>query len=196
MARFPEGEGYRCDSKLSIAEARTKASSSFNIFSNIASAVSGEIKTIASTAWIRTIVLGCLAPDVTKVSPVVFIEVAAAISGMTHVGTSPYYPQSNGKLERYHQSLKCECIRPKTPLCLEDAKQVVAKFVSHYNNHRLHSAIGYVTPRDMLEGRQAAMHAERDRKIEQARQERAHKPDVQRNVRYDKGIRTEDRAML
>ena len=50
----------RCDRKLSMAEARTKASSSFNIFSNIASAVSGEIKTIASTARIRTIVLGCL----------------------------------------------------------------------------------------------------------------------------------------
>ena len=37
------------------------------------------------------------------------------ISGMTHVRTSPYYPQSNGKLERWHQSLKSECIRPGTP---------------------------------------------------------------------------------
>ena len=34
------------------------------------------------------------------------------ISGMTHVRTSPYYPQSNGKLERWHKSLKSECIRP------------------------------------------------------------------------------------
>jgi hypothetical protein len=115
---------------------------------------------------------------------------------MTHVRTSPYYPQSNGKLERYHQSLKSECIRPKTPLCLEDAKEVVAEFVSHYNNHSLHSAIGYVTPRDILEGRQAAIHKERDRKIEQARQERALKRDVQRNARYDKSIRPEDKAML
>ena len=38
------------------------------------------------------------------------------ISGMTHVRTSPYYPQSNGKLERWHKSLKSECIRPGTPL--------------------------------------------------------------------------------
>ncbi len=53
------------------------------------------------------------------------------LSGMTHAPTSPYYLQSNEKLERYHQSLKTECIRRKTPLCLEDAKQVVAEFVSH-----------------------------------------------------------------
>src|SRR6266567_4965404 len=37
------------------------------------------------------------------------------ISGMTHVRTSPFYPQSNGKLERWHKSLKSECIRPLTP---------------------------------------------------------------------------------
>jgi transposase InsO family protein len=47
------------------------------------------------------------------------------ISGMTHVRTSPYYPQSNGKIERWHKSLKTECIRPKTPLCLEDARRLV-----------------------------------------------------------------------
>ena len=43
------------------------------------------------------------------------------ICGMTHVRTSPYYPQSNGKLERFHGSIKGECIRPGTPLSLEDA---------------------------------------------------------------------------
>ena len=43
------------------------------------------------------------------------------ISGMTHIRTSPYYPQSNGEIERWHKSLKGECIRPGTPLSLEDA---------------------------------------------------------------------------
>jgi transposase InsO family protein len=94
------------------------------------------------------------------------------ISGMTHVKTSPYYPQSNGKIERWHKSLKTECIRPKTPLNLEDARRVVEEFVTHYNTVRLHAAIGYVTPKDMLEGRQARIHAERDRKLEAAREER------------------------
>ena len=94
------------------------------------------------------------------------------ISGMTHVRTSPYYPQSNGKIERWHQSIKRECIRPKTPLCLDDARGIVAGYVVHYNNVRLHSAIGFVTPADMLNGRQEQIFSERDRKIEEAREKR------------------------
>lgn len=94
-------------------------------------------------------------------------------SGMTHVRTSPFYPQSNGKLERYHKTMKSECIRPQTPLCLEDAIRAMERFVERYNRERLHSAIGYVTPWDMLHGRQQAIHAERDRKIEAARLLRA-----------------------
>ena len=90
------------------------------------------------------------------------------ISGMTHVKTSPYYPQSNGKIERWHQSLKSECIRPGMPLSLDDARRLVVRYVQHYNTVRLHSAIGYVTPHDMLAGRQQQIFAERDRKLEAA----------------------------
>jgi hypothetical protein len=94
------------------------------------------------------------------------------ISGMTHVRTSPSYPQSNGKLERWHESLKSECIRPRTPLSLQVAKRLIQQYVDRYNNVRLHSAIGYVTPKDMLAGRQVEIHTERDRKLEAARQQR------------------------
>jgi len=94
------------------------------------------------------------------------------ISGMTHVRTSPYYPQSNGKLERWHKSLKSECIRPGTPLSPEDARRLIQRYVDHYNQVRLHSAIGFVTPADMLAGRQAEIHAARDRKLEAARAHR------------------------
>jgi hypothetical protein len=44
--------------------------------------------------------------------------------------------------------------------------------VEHYNNVRLNSAIGYITPKDMLAGRQQEIHAERDRKLEVARKQR------------------------
>jgi transposase InsO family protein len=87
------------------------------------------------------------------------------LCGMTHVRTSPYYPQSNGKIERWHKSLKGECIRVKTPLSLGDARRLVAEYVAHDNTVRLHSAIGYVTPADKLSGREEQIWAERDRKL-------------------------------
>ena len=94
------------------------------------------------------------------------------IAGMTHVRTSPYYPQSNGKIERWHKTLKGECIRVQVPLSLEDARRLVTDYVEHYNTVRLHSAIGYVTPQDKLLGNDAAIHAERDRKLAEARERR------------------------
>ena len=96
------------------------------------------------------------------------------ISGMTHVRTSPYYPQSNGKLERFHGTIKAEAIRPKTPLSLEDAKRVVDEYVRHYNEERLHGAIGYVTPQDRLEGRDKEIHHRRDQLLQEARERRRH----------------------
>ncbi|MGB5614733.1 MAG: IS3 family transposase [Sedimenticolaceae bacterium] len=95
------------------------------------------------------------------------------IKGMDHVRTSPYYPQSNGKLERWHKSLKSECIRPKTPLNIDEARRLVSAYVDDYNQRRLHSAIGYVTPADKLAGKAPAILANRDRKLAKARERRA-----------------------
>src|SRR5207244_6094290 len=91
------------------------------------------------------------------------------IAGMTHVKTSPYYPQSNGKIERWHKTLKGDCIRVLTPLSLDDARRIVADYVEHYNAARLHSAVGYITPRDKLEGRGPEIFAARDRKRSEER---------------------------
>jgi len=94
------------------------------------------------------------------------------IAGMTHVKTSPYYPQSNGKMERWYKTVKGECLRVKVPLSLDDARRIVADFVAHYNHVRLHSAIGYLTPHDRLQGRHQDIFAERDRKLVEARERR------------------------
>ena len=48
-------------------------------------------------------------------------------------------------------------------------KELVQGYVEHYNNVRLNSAIGYITPKDMLAGRRPEIRAERDRKLEEAR---------------------------
>jgi putative transposase len=107
------------------------------------------------------------------------------ICGMTHVKTSPYYPQSNGKIERFHRTIKGDCIRTETPLCLEDARRVVARYVEHYNTVRLHSAIGYITPQAKLEGRDQAIFTERDRKLEAARARRKQQREAQRQAALD-----------
>jgi transposase InsO family protein len=93
-------------------------------------------------------------------------------SGISHVRTSPYYPQSNGKKERSYRTLKSECIRPKTPLSIEDAKRVVSEFVEHYNTVRLHSSIGYIAPTDELNGLELEIFAIRNARLQEARERR------------------------
>jgi hypothetical protein len=82
---------------------------------------------------------------------------------------------ANGKLERFHRTLKSSAIRPKTPLNLEDARRVAGEFIEHYNQVRLHSAIGYIAPADRLAGRHEAIWAARDRKLAEAREARRRK---------------------
>ena len=71
--------------------------------------------------------------------------------GIRHILASPYHPQTNGKLERYHQSIKRDVnqIPYDAPGNLDVA---IADFVSYYNNQRYHKALGNVTPSDVLGG--------------------------------------------
>jgi hypothetical protein len=57
-----------------------------------------------------------------------------------------HYRRKSSHLERWHKSLKSECIRPGTPLSLEDARRLVEGYVEHYNNAPVNSATGYITP--------------------------------------------------
>lgn len=94
------------------------------------------------------------------------------VTGMSHVRTSPYYPQSNGKLERYHRTLKGGCIRKQSIESLKEGKDLVTAFVAEYNDKRLHSAIGYVTPKDKLNGKEKEVLEAREEKLAAARAER------------------------
>ena len=79
---------------------------------------------------------------------------------MTHVRGKPFHPQTQGKIERYHRSLK-------SLLCLENyyfpwqLEQAIATFIDHYNNHRYHEALDNVTPADMYFGRSQHILAQR-----------------------------------
>ena len=94
------------------------------------------------------------------------------LAGMTHVRTSPYYPQSNGKLEALNKTIKKTTIRPRRPQSVEEARELMTSFSEHYNEKRLHSSLGYVTPADKLAGREKAIWASRNAKLKAARERR------------------------
>ena len=75
-------------------------------------------------------------------------------------------------LEGYHRTIKSTCIRVQTPLSLQNARNIVADFVDHYNTKRLHSAICYITPKGKLDGRAQTILADRDAKLAAAREAR------------------------
>src|SRR5262249_35971802 len=102
------------------------------------------------------------------------------VSGMSHVRISPYYPQSNGKIERWHQTLKGDALRPAAPATLAEAEDLVARFVDHYNRVRLHSALGYIAPLAFMAGQAPTIWAERDRKLEAAREHRRQRRQTER----------------
>jgi hypothetical protein len=101
-------------------------------------------------------------------------------------------PQSNGKLERFHKSLKGECVRVSAMADLEEARRLVALFVEQYNNQRLHSALRYLTPADYmrgqehvrarLAGRQAALSAAAQRRRLHWKQQTARTEDTNRKA--------------
>ena len=113
------------------------------------------------------------------------------VTGMSHVRTSPYYPQSNGKLERYHRTLKSGCIRKQSIETLDQAKEIVNAFVADYNENRLHSAIGYVTPRDKLLGKDVEVLKAREDKLAAARAERKKKRAEDRSNNHVPGAKGE-----
>jgi putative transposase len=72
--------------------------------------------------------------------------------GIKHILSAPFHPQTNGKVERYQQSLKREVnqLPYELPSQMEKA---IADFVDYYNYRRYHKALGDVTPADVLYGR-------------------------------------------
>ena len=92
--------------------------------------------------------------------------------GMTHVRTSPYYPQSNGKLERGHRSINSEAILPNPPDSELQTQDIVETYVDYYNHKHLHSAIGYIAPIHQLMGKETLIFDQRRIKLGEAKQTR------------------------
>ena len=82
------------------------------------------------------------------------------VVGIRHVLAAPYHPQTNGKLERYHRTLKDD-INQVPYEVVDDLEVAIRDFVEFYNYRRYHQALRVVTPADVLEGRLEAILAQR-----------------------------------
>ncbi len=90
-------------------------------------------------------------------------------SGLAHIKTSVGYPQSNGKLERFHGTIKQEKIRVSSFIDIKDAERQIKEYIEFYNNKRLHSGIYYLTPEEVFEGKMRERLEERNKKLDKAR---------------------------
>jgi len=84
---------------------------------------------------------------------------------MGHTFTSPAHPQSNGKLERFHRTLKEEHVRISAYFSYEDAVERMSKYIDYYNFERLHAALYYLPPEDVFQGLKNIRIAERKEKL-------------------------------
>lgn len=82
--------------------------------------------------------------------------------GMSHVRGAPYHPQTQGKIERWHQTLKNRILLDNSYLP-GDLEQRIAAFVTHYNHDRYHESLDNLTPADVYFGRGPDILQERNR---------------------------------
>lgn len=87
---------------------------------------------------------------------------------LEHIRIRTYHPESNGVLERFHRSTR-DALDGQALETLGRAREILAEWVRHYNEDRLHAGLGYLTPADFYRGDPDARRAERAQKLAQAR---------------------------
>src|SRR5580658_5336132 len=95
-------------------------------------------------------------------------------NGLGHHRITPHCPEENGLIERVHRTLREE-LEGESLTNLLEAEKVFGRVVRRYNDERLHSSLGYLTPKDYYRGNPEERFAERRRKLAVARHQRREK---------------------
>jgi len=89
-------------------------------------------------------------------------DLASWLEGISHVRGAPYYPMTQDKIERWHQTLKNRILLENYFLPGDLVAQIEA-FVAHYNHRRYHESLDNLTPADVYLGRGETILRERER---------------------------------
>ena len=81
--------------------------------------------------------------------------------GMTHTRGRPYHPQTQGKIERWHRTMKA-VVKLENYYFPWQLEQAIREFVAYYNNERPHESLDNVAPADVYYGRAAEVISERE----------------------------------
>ena len=90
---------------------------------------------------------------------------------LDHIRIRTYHPESNGLLERFHRSTR-EALSEAELGNLGRARELIGRWVAHYNEERLHAALHYLPPAEYYRGEPEARIEERNQKLERARRRR------------------------
>ena len=84
------------------------------------------------------------------------------VCGFSHTRGAPYHPMTQGKIERYHRSMK-NVVKLENYYMPWELERAIGRFVEHYNHRRYHEALENVTPADVYFGRRQQILSRRER---------------------------------
>ena len=112
---------------------------------------------------------------------------------LEHIRIRTYHPESNGVLERFHRTTREE-IADEDLKHLARAREIIARWVKHYNEERLHAGLGYLQPAEYCRGDPEARRNERRVELVHAREDRRNINELRQKEMRKERLTTPQRA--
>jgi putative transposase len=137
----------------------------------LATMTAADVRLVVQQALERTGATPCVVTDNGSQFTAAEFKDLVRRFALEHIRIRTYHPESNGLIERFHRSTR-EALGDDTLQNLSQAREIIARWITHYNDERLHAGLGYLPPAEFYRGNPAARIEERQAKLDTARQER------------------------